>query len=83
MSQSIIARVTGRHHAAGNAHDVTGGRIGRQVRVGGADLRQCVGPPDFDGVGVAALGRQTSPFVPADPELLGNVCIAVAHDLPA
>jgi hypothetical protein len=42
-----------------------------------------VGAPDFDRVGVAALGRQASPFVPADPELLGNVCIAVAHDLPA
>jgi hypothetical protein len=42
-----------------------------------------VGTPDFDGVRVAALGRQASAFVPANPELLGDICVAGVHDLPA
>ena len=81
--ETQLARVAGEHHPAGDTDDVTGGRIGRQVGVGGADLRQGVGALDFDRVGVAALGRQASAFVPADPELLGDVCVAGAHDLPA
>jgi len=57
----------------------------------GTDLRQRVGAPDFDGVGVAAFGPQASPLVPADPELLGEVLgkvvrtffVAGVHDVPA
>ena len=66
-----LARIAGEHHSPGDTDDVTGGRIGRQVGIGGADLRQRVGAPDFDGIGIAALGRQAGALVPADPELLG------------
>jgi hypothetical protein len=59
--------------------------------VGGTDLRQRVGAPDFDGVRVAALRPQASPLVSADPELLGEVLgkvvrtffVAGVHDVPA
>jgi hypothetical protein len=42
-----------------------------------------VGAPDFDGIRVAALGRQAGAFVPAYPELLGDICVAGGHDQPA
>jgi hypothetical protein len=48
-----------------------------------------VGARDFDGIGIAALGRQALALVPAYPELLGKVSCVLrivvggAHDLPA
>jgi hypothetical protein len=78
-----LARVAGEHHPPGNTDDVTGGRIGREIGICGADRRQRVGAPDLDGVRIAALGGQASAFVPADPELLRDVCVAGVHDLPA
>src|ERR1700760_3516964 len=68
--------------------EFSGGGVGRQVGVGGADLRQRVGARDFYGIGVATLCRQTLALVPADPELLGEVFlrvprVGVAHDVPA
>ena len=81
--EAQLARVAGEHHPAGNRDDVTGGRICRQIGICGADLRQGVGAPDFDGVGVAALGGKAGAFVPAYPELLRDICVAGVHDLPA
>jgi hypothetical protein len=42
-----------------------------------------VGAADFDGVGVAALGRQAGALVPAYPELLGDICVSGVHEQPA
>ena len=64
-------------HPARDADDVIGRGVDRQVGVGGADLSQGVGAFDGDRVGVATLRQQASALVPADPELLGKVCIAL------
>ena len=81
--EAQLARVAGEHHPAGDSDDVTGGRICRQVGICGANLSQGVGAGDFDGIRVAALGRQAGAFVPAYPELLGDICVAGVHDQPA
>ena len=80
--EAQLARVAGEHHPAGDADDVTGGRIGRQLGIGGANLRQGVGARDFDGIGIAALGGQALAFVPAYPELLGE-CLGRRRSRPA
>ncbi|BBZ72260.1 hypothetical protein MPRS_33530 [Mycobacterium paraseoulense] len=53
----------------------------------GADLRQGVGAFDGDRIGFATLRQQASALVPADAELLGQVCCCiltgVTHDVPA
>ena len=72
-----FAGVAGEHHPAGDADDVLGRGVDRQVGVGGADLGQRVGALDRDRVGVTPLGQQPSALVPADPELLGEVCSIV------
>ena len=74
-------------HPARDADDVVGRRVDRQVRVGGANLGQGVGPLDGDRVRVAALRQQASALFPTDLELLGKVRIGFralrAHDVPA
>jgi hypothetical protein len=74
-------------HPAGDADDVTGRGVGLQIGVCGSDLSQGVGPLDGDRIRVATLRQQASALVPADPELLGKVCVAFrglrCHDVPA
>jgi hypothetical protein len=71
--ETQLAGIADEDHPAGDADQVTGRGVDGQVGVLGADLRQGVGAPDGDRVGVAALGQQPSPLVAADPELFGKL----------
>ena len=80
-----LSGVAREYHPARDAHDIVGRRVDRQVGMGGPDLSQGVRAFDGDRIGVVPLGQQPSALVPADLELLGNICFRTfkGHDVPA
>ena len=86
--EAQLSGVAGKHHPTGDADDLAGLGVGRQVGIGLPDLGEGVGAGDLDRVGVAALGKQPLPLGLTDPELLGDVGLGVGlirrgHDVPA
>ncbi len=86
--EAQFSGVAREYHPARDTDEVIGREVGRQVRVGGANLGQGVGAFDRDGVRLVSLGQQASTLVPTDPELLGNGSFGVwevgrAHGVPA
>ncbi len=90
-----LAGVAGEHHAARQPDANTGGGVGWQIGVGGANLGQRVGPRHEYRIGLTALVQQMLSFVLPDPKLLGNIiggwmfgldglrCFRFTHGVPA
>ena len=65
--------------AAGDADDLAGRGVGRQVRETGPQLRQRGGPGVTDGIGVDALRANPIELLAADPDLLRQVLELLGH----
>ena len=71
--ETELAGVAGENHPPGDADDLAGGGVGRQVRMSGADFGQGVGARDRNRVGLVTLVEQALTFALPDAELLGYV----------
>lgn len=89
--EAQLAGVAGEHHAAGDADDLPGLGVGRQLGVRGAQLGQGVGTRHLHGIRFTAFGEQPLPLALTDPELLGDVGLELGrlvtvgwgHEMPA
>lgn len=89
--EAQLARVAGKHHAAGDPDDLAGRGVGGQVGVGAAQFGQRVGAIDLHRVRIVPLRQQPLPLLLTDSELLGDiglglgrvVTIGWGHEIPA
>ncbi len=86
--ETQLSGVAGEHHPTGDADDLAGLGVGRQVRVGLRGSRRACGCGHLDRVRFTALGEQPLALGLTDPELLGDVGLGVGlirrgHDVPA